>query len=244
MRILPLGLLMTLAASVSPGLAGITVTSYSTLAQTNGFAPSFQGPYYEQQTLTSITPALAQVSGDWTGPNADGTPNTWHWVGSSRSSSTTTFDANSYTVTAAGSFEYQLDTTAAFVDPRPSVLTPTGAANYEGFFTTDSMLAYSIIGELTQRARVQLNTSSGTIIFFQSNQTSVPVSVNFTGIIPAGQYRVLITTGLSAPALPNGVNHYEASGRYTDLIFNVQIPEPSTFAILMVFIGCTIYRRK
>src|SRR5215213_9603964 len=97
---------IVLVTSAMPAQAGITVTSYSASALTNGFAPSFQGPYYEQQTLTSVSPVIAEVSGDWLGPNEDGTPNTWHWVGSSRSSSATTFDASSYTVTAGGSFEY------------------------------------------------------------------------------------------------------------------------------------------
>jgi len=49
-------LIILLFASAS-ARAGITVTSYSTTALTNGFAPSLQGPYLEQQTLDNVTPA-------------------------------------------------------------------------------------------------------------------------------------------------------------------------------------------
>jgi hypothetical protein len=233
-----------LPALVSPALAGITVTSYTTTALTNGFAPSFQGPYFAQETLENVTPALADVSGDWIGSNSDGTPATWHFVGASQSSSTTTFDANSYTVAADGSFEYELDTTAQFVDPRPTVLTPGGAANYEGFFNTDVPVAYSIVGLLNQHARVRLNTLSGSVIFNQSNPTSVPMPVNLAGTIPAGQYRVFFTTGVGVPNFPNGVNHFEARGSYEGVIFAVQVPEPTALSLVISIIGASMRRAR
>jgi hypothetical protein len=232
-----------LIALASPAIAGITVTSYTTTALTNGFAPSLEGPYLAQQTLTNLTPALADVAGDWTGPNEDGTPDTWHWVGASRSSSTTSFDANSYSVTAAGSFEYALDTTVNFIDPRPNVFSPGAAANYEGFFTTDSPMTYSIVGQLVQRSRVRLNTSSGTIIFNQSNPTSVPMLVNLVGVIPAGQYRVLFTTSFGPPNLPSGANHNEASGSYENANFSVQVPEPIGLSVVTLIAATTLRRR-
>jgi hypothetical protein len=236
---------LLLCAAGSPALAGITVTSYSTTALTNGFAPSLQGPYLAQQTLENLTPALADVAGDWTGPNEDGTPNTWHWVGSSQASSTTTFDVNSYTVTAAGSFEYELDTTADFVDPASiSVYSPGAGANYNGLFNTDVPVAYSIIGLLNEQARVRLNTLSGEVIFEQSNPTSVPAPVNLVGTIPAGQYRVLFTTGLGLGNLSNGIHHKEASGSFEDVIFTVQVPEPRTFGAGIAMVLGLLLRRS
>ena len=225
------GLLVTILSQVT--LGGITVTSYETLAETNGFAPSLSGPYFAQQILTNVTPALAEVSGDWMGPNADGTPATWHFVGTSRARSTTTIDANSYTITAAGSFDYELNTTADFVDPQPSVFAPTGAASYDGHFTVDLPVSYSVNGVLNQWGRVRLAAvGGGTVVFDQANATDKPMVIDLTGTIPPGQYRFLVATGLSAPGFPNGINHFGASGSYEDIRFNVQVPEPSALGLL------------
>ena len=56
------GLLICLA--VSPALAGLTVTSFQTTALTNGYAPVGGNQYIAQQTLTNVSPAFADVSGD------------------------------------------------------------------------------------------------------------------------------------------------------------------------------------
>ena len=224
--------------------AGITVTSYETLAETNGFAPSLMGPYFAQQTLENVTPALAQVSGDWTGPNADGTPDTWHFVGTAQSNSATTFDSNRYTVTGAGSFEYELDTTADFVDPSSvNIFGPGGVANYNGFFKTDAFTTYAISAQLTQRSRVRFNSLSGLVVFDQSNHTSVPMLVNLTGVIPPGRYQVLFTTSFGTPNLPNGVIHARASGSFDNLTFVVQVPEPRALAVMISIIGTCLRRR-
>jgi hypothetical protein len=217
-------LVATLAA---PLTAGIRVTSYSTTALTNGFAPSLQGPYFAQQTLDNVTPALAQVSGDWTGPNADGTPDTWHFVGTSQASSTTTFDANSYTVTAAGSFQYRLDTTGDFIDPSSSsIFGPGGAANYDALFDTDLLTTYSVSAQLNQRGRLRLTSFSGLVVFDQSNPTVNPILVNLLGTMPPGRYNFQATTGVGAPNFPNGINHFEAGGSYENVVFTVRVPEP------------------
>jgi hypothetical protein len=50
-----------------PAIAGLVVTSYHSLAQTRGFAPTSQMQYFAEQRLENITPADAHVSGDWTG---------------------------------------------------------------------------------------------------------------------------------------------------------------------------------
>lgn len=228
-----------------PALAGISVTSYRTVALSNAFAPTSQAQYYERQELINVSPALVQVSGDWMGPNAGGTTPTWHYVGSAQTMSTTEFDLNTLTISAAGSFSYEIATTADFIDPRSiSILTPGAAANYEGFFTTEIPTNYTISALLNEQARVRLNTLSGSVIFNEGNPTSTPVAVNLSGTIPPGQYRLLVTSGLGAPNLPNGVNHLSRSGRYEDVIFTVRVPEPNTLGVVMAISGYGLRRRK
>lgn len=230
----------------SPALAGITVTSYQTVAQANAYAPTSQSQYFERQALVNVSPALAHVSGDWMGTNVGGSVNTWHYVGAAQVATATTFDADQLTVTAGGSFAYDITTTLGFVDPSSaSIFSPGAAANYEGFFTTDVPVTYAMTGQLNQRGRVQLNSVAGGvgIVFNQSNPTPTPVEVNLTGTIPAGQYRVLITAGLGAPSLPNGVNHYAASGSYENVFFTVRVPEPDAFAGALTM-NVTILRRR
>jgi hypothetical protein len=244
MRTIGTGIVVLLTGALSPALAGITVTSYQTVALTNAFAPLSQSQYFAQETLVNVSPALAQVSGDWTGTNAGGSTNTWHWVGSSQASSTTAFDANSYTVTAAGSFAYELDTTAEFIDPRSSnIYTPGGAADYQGFFTLDTAAEYTITVELTARSRVLLGSVEAGFIFNASNHGTTPQLFQRSGTIPAGHYEIRANSSLAAPLFPNGVNHFEASGGFADLIFNVQVPEPAEITVLALLGACGVSRR-
>jgi len=214
-----------------PALGGLVVTSYRTVAQTNGYAPVSQAQYFAEQRLENVSPALAEVSGDWTGPNADGTPDTWHFVGTSGSTSTTTITTDSYTVLAAASFLYTLDTTTDFIDPASvSTFAPAGAANYRGSFTLDVPAAYTITSRLNQWSRVRLNRlGGGPEIFDASNVNVVPQFVSLAGTIPPGQYQFLATTGLSLGNLFNGVNDIDRSGSFENLIFSVRVPEPSIF---------------
>ena len=228
----------------SPAMAGITVTSFETIAEANGYAPTSQNLYFAQQTLTNISPAHAEVSGDWTGPNSTGTTPTWHFVGSAQASTATTFDTNSLTVTADGSFAYEITTTPDFRDPSSSTIYPPGAAaDYNGFFNTDVPATYAMTAELGQWGVVRLNTLSGIEIFDYVNFDPDPVLVNFSGSIKPSAYRVLITAGLSTQ-LPNGVNHFAASGRFENAVFMVQVPEPNIFGIAPAMILKTMCRRK
>src|SRR5438045_2125543 len=86
--------LMLGCAAGSPAVARITVTSYTTAAGTNAYAPLSQDQYFDQKTLTNVSPAVADVSDDWTGTNIGGSTSTWHWIGSTQTSSVTTFTAN------------------------------------------------------------------------------------------------------------------------------------------------------
>ena len=214
-------------AMASPALGGLVVTSYRTVAQTNGYAPVSQAQYFAEQRLENVSPAVAEVSGDWTGPNADGTPDTWHFRGTSRATSTTTVTADGYTVEASASFAFQLDTTAAFIDPASvSIFAPGATSNYNGFFDTDVPLVYSITAQLNQRGRVRLNQIGGPEIFDENNLNLVPRLLNLAGIIPSGRYQFLATTGFGVPNLPNGINHRAANGGLESLIFTVRVPEP------------------
>jgi hypothetical protein len=231
-----------LLAQVAPVGAGLTVTSYRTVAQTNGFSPVGSGQYFAEQRLTNVSPAHAAVSGDWMGPNADGTPNTWHFVGASQATSTTAFDDNSLTVTAAGSFGYEINTTPEFIDPRSaSVFSPGGAANYRGFFELDTTATYTASVRLNQYSGISLGNFDTGFIFNEFNFGTVPVLFQVSGTIPAGRYQILGTAGFGVPNLPNGINHDEAAGSFENMVFTVQVPEPThlgtLFAIVVGIVG-------
>jgi hypothetical protein len=198
----------------------------------------------EEDRLVNVSPAHVQVSGDWMGPNADGTPNTWHFVGESQAMSTTAFDGGSLAVTAAASFEYEINTTAEFVDPSSgSIFTPGGAANYDGFFELDSAATYTIVVQLNRRGRVRLSSFEGLVVFDRINISPTPMFVNLTGTIPPGHYEILATTSLGAPNFPNGVNHFEADGSFENMVFTVQIPEPTYLGILIAIVVGTVGQR-
>jgi hypothetical protein len=227
-----------------PALAGITVASYSTTAGVNAWAPVGGTDYIEIESLENISPAAADASADWTGTNVGGSTTTWRFVGTAQATSNTTFDSNSLTVTGAGSFAYDITATADFINPSSaSIFSPGAGANYEGFFNTDVPLTYSISGQLNLRGRVRLNSLSGLVVFDQRNSTSTPLVVNFAGTISPGDYQVRFTTGLGAPNLPNGVNHFEASGSYENVTFTVQVPESNHFGIWTVTIVIAGARR-
>ena len=224
-------------AGASPALGGLSVTSYYTLAQTNGYAPVSQAQYFAEQRLENVSPALAEVSGDWTGPNADGTPDTWHFVGTARATSTTTITADSYSVTGAASFAYTLDTTAAFIDPAStSIFGPSGNALYEGFFQTDVPLDYALAAQLNQRGRVRLVRFGGPEIFDERNSTVVPRLLSLAGTIPPGQYGFFGAAGLGLGNQFNGVNHQERSGSFENLFFTVRVPEPNALGIIVALV--------
>ena len=232
-------------ALASPALAGITVTSYRTLAQVNGYAPTSQTQFFEQQTLTNVSPANAQVSGDWMGPNAGGSTPTWHYVGSAQTTSTTAFDADSLTITAAGSFAYVVDTTADFVDPSStSIYGPGAAANYRGFFETDTLATYGASVQLNQHSGISLGSFEAGFIFNHFNAGEVPVLFQLTGIIPPGHYQILVTSGVGAPNLPNGINHILRGGSFENTLFTVQVPEPNALGVVIATTGITLRRRK
>jgi len=238
-----LGGLLTLALAQS-ALAGITVTSYSTVALTNAWAPVGGTQYFERQELLNVSPAVAQTSGDWVGTNTGGSTDTWHYVGASQATSTTSFDASSLTVTAAGSFAYEITTTAGFVDPRSaSIFTPGAAANYRGFFEIDTTAEYSAAVQLNRNSGISLGSFEAGFIFNQFNFGTTPVLFQMSGTIGPGRYQVLGSTGAGAPNFPNGVNNFAAIGGFENLLFSVEVPEPTTLGLWIAMTLATMHGR-
>lgn len=239
-----LGAALVLTAA-APAVGGLVVTSYRTVAQTNGYAPVSQAQYFAEQRLENVSPAHAQVSGDWTGPNADGTPNTWHFVGTSRATSTTTITADSYTVEAAASFAYELNTTSAFIDPASvSVFAPGTVASYRGFFEANVPIEYTITARLHQRGRVTLISSNGIVIFTRTNSDVLPEFINVGGTLPPGSFNILATAGSGVPNLSSGVHHRIGSGSFEDFVFTARIPEPGSLAFGTVLVILAKRRRN
>jgi hypothetical protein len=212
----------------------ITVGTFTTTAETNAYAPVSQAQYFDQKTLTNTSPATADVSDDWTGTNVGGTATTWHWIGASHIQSSTLFDPTSLTVTGAGSFSYDMTTTADFVDPIRSggVYTPGGAADYHCYFTLEGAATYRARGQLSQDAVFFLGSTETGFIFNITSGGSPTRSVDLSGVIPAGHYEIRANTSLSMGQVSSGVNHRVASGSFADFNFTVAVPEPTSIAAL------------
>ena len=157
---------------------------------------------------------------------------------------TTTFDETRLTVAADGSFAYQINTTADFIDPSSgSIFSPAGAADYEASFTLNTSATYAITAQLNLWGRVSLSLPSG-YIFNQFNSTAAPAFVNLSGLLPPGQYLLIINSSLGAPNLPSGVNHYTASGSFESVVFSVQVPEPAPMEVTATLIMGNLCSRR
>ena len=223
---------LILCTAAAPALGGITVTSYTTTAETNAYAPVSKAQYFDQQTLTNVSPAVANVSDDWTGTNVGGTTTTWHWIGASHTETTTTFDASTLAVTGTGSFSYDMTTTSDFVDPIRSggVYTPTAFAEYECHFTLDVPATYHATGALNGFGIIGFGSSEfGDVFRLGSNSGSF----DRTGTIPAGHYGISLNTGNSMGQLPSAPNHRALSGMFTVPDFTITVPEPAALPALI-----------
>src|SRR5205823_3992103 len=128
--------------------------------------------YFDKQTLTNTSPAVVDVSDDWTGTNVGGATTTWHWVGASHAETTTTFDATNLAVAGAGSFSYELTTTSGFVDPTSTgtVYGPGGAADYQCYFTLNTPATYRATGQIVGFGVAFLSSfETGELFYIGSN---------------------------------------------------------------------------
>lgn len=236
---------IVLPLTITLALAGINVTSFRTAAGTNAYAAVGGNQYIDQQILMNVSPANASGSGDWTGPNADGTPNTWHWVGSGQLSTTTTFDSSRLTITGAGSFAHELTTTSEFVDPSSgSVFSPGSGADYLCAVSVDTTAFYSIAILLGQWGKVSLSSSQTGFIFSESNFSASPRLVQLSGSIPAGNFAMRANAGLAIENLSPGVHHVQYSGRFDNLNFVLAVPEPSSFGLVLMMSALGFARRQ
>jgi hypothetical protein len=195
--------------------------------------------------MIDVSPAHAQVSGDWWGPTVGGTLNTWHWGGNAQVTSSTAFDATCLHATADGTFAHSLTTTAQFVDPRPSTYTPSSAANYKCYFEIDQSAHYSVGVDLARSSVVRLfRFGTGYLINEFNTSLSPPRRFEATGMLAPGSYLIEANSSIAAANLPNGINFYSRSGSYSNYSFFVQVPEPR--AVMLASDGAlvAIQRRK
>src|SRR5262245_23235826 len=109
--------IVLLCAAAHVATAGVTVSAIDTLATANAYAPFDKSSYYVTDDKPNVSPAVAEVSGDWTGTNAGGAVQTWHMTTSSHASSATSLTQNTLSITGDGSFSYHISTSAGFVEP-------------------------------------------------------------------------------------------------------------------------------
>jgi hypothetical protein len=226
---------LALCCVAAPARAGINVASYQTVALTNAYAPLSQAQYFDRQARVNISPAVADVSDDWTGTNIGGSTPTWHWVGSAHTSTATTISADSLTITGAGSFSYDLTTTADFIDPTSAALlyTPGSAADFSSSFEISAPGTFSVQMQLSQFSLVHLDSQENGIVFDRLNATTVPVPFGLSGTVPPGHYHLQANASHAGPNLFPGQNHIAYSGSFDNFSFSVQVPEPASFAIVI-----------
>jgi hypothetical protein len=222
--------ILLICSGVTPVRAGTTVSSFDTQAQANAYAPLDKSAYFLDDSKHNVSPAVGDVVGDWTGTNVGGTETTWHMTASAHASSTTTITSNSLSITGAGSFSYEIATTAGFSEPlQHAVLYTPGANTGTGaVFTIDQPATYSLSATISGVSGIALQSFPGTIIFAQDHFGPLAKQVSTSGTIAPGKYQVGITANAGGPSgLPNGINDILEAGAFSSFTFFVQVPEPS-----------------
>lgn len=222
--------------------AGIVISDYSTSASTNAFAPLDRSMYFNEQLVQNTSPAGAAASGDWNGTNIGGSTNTWHWIGSSHIDTVTTLDNESLTITAAGSFNWDISTTSDFYSPNrvETLFGPGSAAGYSCSFILDAPAIYTVKTQLNRYSYIKLSSvSDGQVVVTTLNISTIPVQVDTAGMLPAGEYLMTAGTNRFGLGFIEGANHEVRTGSFTNFLFTVQAPEPSFLAFgVMGAIAC------
>jgi hypothetical protein len=213
----------------SAARAGISLSSYDTVAQANAYAPLSRDRYYLVDRHPDASPAVADVSADWTGTNVGGSTATWHMTVSAHAQSATVLSTSGLTIMAAGSFGYDLSTTADFIDPTSITthLVPGGGGGYQGFFSIDYPATYALSAQLGHYAGVNLSSLQTGVIYQRTNLGTLPVAVDQIGTIAPGQYQIGASVGFHIPNLPNGINHLTDNGTLSNFFFSARVPEPA-----------------
>lgn len=240
-------ILILLLSIVSPAKAGITVTSFDTQAQANAYAPLDKSAYYTDHSAHNTSPAIGNVSEDWTGTNVGGTETTWHMTASVHTDSTTNFNTNALTISGAGSFAYDINTTAGFSEPlqHATLFTPGAISSVGSVFTIDQSANYSLTATLGHLGNVYFASfAEGGVILDKTNFSSIPKLIIMNGTISVGRYQIGVTSNASGPSgLPDGINHVLMSGSYDDFHFTVQVPEPSYSQLALLLVGGLVLQR-
>jgi hypothetical protein len=217
--------------------AGVSVSSYDSQAQANAYAPLDKSAYFATDDHPNVSPAAANVSGNWSGTNIGGSTNTWHMVTSANISTTTASTPSSLTITGGGGFSYDITTVTGFVDPTSvtTLYSPGAAGDYQCYFNTDTPTNYVVSAQLSGYSLIQFfSVTNGTLFLNRIDSGGSPILLNASGTIPAGQYGIRANASLGGPNLPVGINHFAASGSFNNFAFSVQTPEPTTSGVLIL----------
>jgi hypothetical protein len=230
MRFIGFIAVMLVMGTAFPARGGITVTSYDTQAQANAYAPLDQSSFYAQDDHPNASPAVGDVSGNWTGTNVGGSTPTWNMIASAHIDTVTTATPNSLTIADSGSYSYEIKTFAGFVDPSRSVTLygPGAGADYQCVFTIDSPASYSISGQLNHNGSFIFGSSSAGTLVDSENPGAAPKTISLSGTIPPGQYGIDANASNGGPTpLPDGINDVTRAGGFGNLTFSLQVPEPN-----------------
>jgi len=220
-----------LCAAAQGAIAAVIGASYQAVAGTNSYAPLSKSAFYDAQTVSNVSPAMADVSDSWVGTNAGGSTTTWNWFGSAHLNITTASDAGGLAITGHASYSYDLETTADFVDPTRStaLLSPASGSDYRCTFTIDGSAGYSLHIQLNENSFVRLSSTVAGTFFQRSNISASPLTVDQSGSLIPGQYEIRVNTSLAVPQpLPDGINQINSNGGFENFAFRVSVPEPST----------------
>jgi hypothetical protein len=222
----------------------VTVSSYDTQAQANSYAPLDKSAYYTDHSQHNASPASGDVNEDWSGTNVGGSENTWRMTASVHASSTTIFDSNSLTITGAGSFAYNITTTAGFSEPlqHATLFTPGASAGFGAVFTIDRPATYTLSVVLSGISGISFASFTDGYLLNQTHLGSIAKLVTMNGTLQPGQYQIGVGGNAHGPSgLPDGVNAVTKSGAFDSFTFNAQVPEP-TCALMLCLLWLGVRR--
>lgn len=229
--------ILLIGCDLTSVLAGISASSFDTQAQANAYAPLDKSGYFAVDDKPSTSPALTDVSGDWTGTNLGASETTWHMVTFAHLQSSTIFDPSQLAITGAGSFSYEVSTSNNFTDPARGAarFVPGADASYGCRFTTDVSTLCQLSADLNRLGGITLKQIGGPTIFDSLNLGTLPKPVAFTTTLSPSEYQLSFGANHYGPApLPDGINDFTSSGGISNVVVSVQIPEAVTAGAVVI----------